>query len=186
MPAFSPHDLRHRRVSVLHLGGMPWTRIGELVGHDDVMTNRAHVHARRGRRTRARLREPHRRLTAGYGLQNPPFAAPDIPAPDTPWADDAISPASSPHGPALAGTSAPPWVANAADAPGPSTNRAITATAAQPRFFIGPLPSCGLTSDSVGTSRPTIFDRGMCVYDWRCTGGTQPRPAVLARCLPRP
>src|SRR5262249_12441884 len=24
VPAFSPHDLRHRRVSLLHLGGMPW------------------------------------------------------------------------------------------------------------------------------------------------------------------
>ena len=33
VPAFSPHDLRHRRVSLLHLGGMPWARIGELVGH---------------------------------------------------------------------------------------------------------------------------------------------------------
>jgi integrase len=38
MPAFSPHDLRHRRVSVLHLAGMPWARIGELVGHDDLVT----------------------------------------------------------------------------------------------------------------------------------------------------
>jgi integrase len=38
VPTFSPHDLRHRRVSLLHLGGMPWTRIGELVGHDDLMT----------------------------------------------------------------------------------------------------------------------------------------------------
>jgi integrase len=25
-------------VSLLHLGGMPWARIGELVGHDDLMT----------------------------------------------------------------------------------------------------------------------------------------------------
>jgi integrase len=38
VPAFSPHDLRHRRVSLLHLGGMPWARIGELVGHDDLVT----------------------------------------------------------------------------------------------------------------------------------------------------
>jgi integrase len=36
VPAFSPHDLRHRRFSLLHLGGMPWARIGELVGHDDL------------------------------------------------------------------------------------------------------------------------------------------------------
>jgi Phage integrase family len=38
VPHFSPHDLRHRRVSLLHLGGMPWARIGELVGHDDLIT----------------------------------------------------------------------------------------------------------------------------------------------------
>jgi integrase len=30
--AFSPHDLRHRRVSLLHLSGVPWARIGEHVG----------------------------------------------------------------------------------------------------------------------------------------------------------
>jgi integrase len=32
IPLFSPHDLRHRRISLLHLRGMPWARIGELVG----------------------------------------------------------------------------------------------------------------------------------------------------------
>ena len=32
VPLFSPHDLRHRRISLLHLGGMPWARIGEFVG----------------------------------------------------------------------------------------------------------------------------------------------------------
>jgi integrase len=32
LPAFSPHDLRHRRASLLHLGGVPWARIGEHVG----------------------------------------------------------------------------------------------------------------------------------------------------------
>jgi integrase len=32
VPAFSPHDLRHRRISLLHLGGMPWARIEEFVG----------------------------------------------------------------------------------------------------------------------------------------------------------
>lgn len=31
-PTFSPHDLRHRRISLLHLGGEPWARIGEHVG----------------------------------------------------------------------------------------------------------------------------------------------------------
>lgn len=32
VPAFSPHDLRHRRISLLHLKGVPWARIGEHVG----------------------------------------------------------------------------------------------------------------------------------------------------------
>jgi integrase len=45
VPQFSPHDLRHRRVSLLHLGGMPWARIGELVGHDDLVTTaRTYTH----------------------------------------------------------------------------------------------------------------------------------------------
>jgi integrase len=32
VPVFSPHDLRHRRISLLHLRGVPWARIGEHVG----------------------------------------------------------------------------------------------------------------------------------------------------------
>jgi integrase len=32
IPSFSPHDLRHRRISLLHLAGVPWARIGEHVG----------------------------------------------------------------------------------------------------------------------------------------------------------
>jgi integrase len=32
IPLFSPHDLRHRRISLLHLRGVPWARIGEQVG----------------------------------------------------------------------------------------------------------------------------------------------------------
>jgi integrase len=45
VPLFSPHDLRHRRVSLLHLGGMPWARIGEQVGHDDLVTTaRTYTH----------------------------------------------------------------------------------------------------------------------------------------------
>jgi integrase len=36
VPAFSPHDLRHRRISLLHLGGVPWARIGEHVGQRDL------------------------------------------------------------------------------------------------------------------------------------------------------
>jgi integrase len=45
IPAFSPHDLRHRRVSLLHLAGVPWARIGEAVGHDDITTtSRVYTH----------------------------------------------------------------------------------------------------------------------------------------------
>lgn len=45
VPLFSPHDLRHRRVSLMHLAGVPWARIGEAVGHDDLMTTaRTYTH----------------------------------------------------------------------------------------------------------------------------------------------
>ena len=45
VPVFSPHDLRHRRISLLHLGGVPWARIGEHVGQRDfaVTANTSHV-----------------------------------------------------------------------------------------------------------------------------------------------
>jgi integrase len=36
IPVFSPHDLRHRRISLMHLGGVPWARIGEQVGQRDL------------------------------------------------------------------------------------------------------------------------------------------------------
>ena len=32
VPAFSPHDLRHRRISLLHRQGIDWARIGARVG----------------------------------------------------------------------------------------------------------------------------------------------------------
>jgi integrase len=32
VPHFSPHDLRHRRISLWHGQGIPWARIGENVG----------------------------------------------------------------------------------------------------------------------------------------------------------
>jgi integrase len=45
VPAFSPHDLRHRRVSLMHLDGVPWARIAEHVGHDDITTtSRVYTH----------------------------------------------------------------------------------------------------------------------------------------------
>jgi integrase len=33
---WSPHDLRHRRISLLHLRGVPWVRIAEFVGQRDL------------------------------------------------------------------------------------------------------------------------------------------------------
>jgi integrase len=32
IPIFSPHDLRHRRISLLHDQGRTWAQIGEFVG----------------------------------------------------------------------------------------------------------------------------------------------------------
>lgn len=43
--SFSPHDLRHRRVSLLHAQGLPWARIGEAVSHTDLVTTaRTYTH----------------------------------------------------------------------------------------------------------------------------------------------
>jgi integrase len=36
VPVFSPHDLRHRRISLLHLAGVPWATIGQNVGQRDL------------------------------------------------------------------------------------------------------------------------------------------------------
>jgi integrase len=38
IPLWSPHDLRHRRISLLHLRGVPWARIGEQVGQRNLAT----------------------------------------------------------------------------------------------------------------------------------------------------
>jgi integrase len=35
---WSPHDLRHRRISLLHLRGVPWARIGEFVAQRNLAT----------------------------------------------------------------------------------------------------------------------------------------------------
>ena len=45
VPTFSPHDLRHRRVSLMHEQGVSWARIGEAVGHGDIVTTaRTYTH----------------------------------------------------------------------------------------------------------------------------------------------
>src|SRR4051794_36632012 len=67
IPLWSPHDLRHRRISLMHLRGIPWARIGEFVGQRDLTVNREHVHARSARRGRARLHESARISADGAG-----------------------------------------------------------------------------------------------------------------------
>ena len=85
IPALSPHDLRHRRVSLLHLGGMPWARIGEMVGHGDVVaTARTYTHVMavedglRLRRAALLSLWPRRVAGPGAGLLNggPPDGGP--------------------------------------------------------------------------------------------------------------
>jgi len=44
VPLFSPYDLRHRRVSLLHLRGVPWARIGEAIGHDAYTSAKTYTH----------------------------------------------------------------------------------------------------------------------------------------------
>ncbi len=45
IPLFSAHDLRHRRISLLHLRGEPWARIGEFVGQRDLsVTTNTYTH----------------------------------------------------------------------------------------------------------------------------------------------
>ncbi|MBA3297561.1 MAG: tyrosine-type recombinase/integrase, partial [Acidobacteria bacterium] len=45
VPTFSPYDLRHRRVSLMHEQGVSWARIGEAVGHGDIVTTaRTYTH----------------------------------------------------------------------------------------------------------------------------------------------
>ena len=36
IPLFSPHDLRHRRISLLHAQGWTWARIAAFVGQRDL------------------------------------------------------------------------------------------------------------------------------------------------------
>ena len=38
VPVFSPHDLRHRRISLLHHEGVSWAEIGARVGQRNIST----------------------------------------------------------------------------------------------------------------------------------------------------
>jgi integrase len=46
VPRFSPHALRHRRISLLHRDGRSWAEIGELVGQrSKIVTADRYTHA---------------------------------------------------------------------------------------------------------------------------------------------
>lgn len=36
IPVFSPHDLRHRRASLLHSQGKTWAEVGQMLGQKDL------------------------------------------------------------------------------------------------------------------------------------------------------
>jgi integrase len=45
VPLFSPHDLRHRRVSLLHARGVSWAAIGEQIGQKNIaLTANVYTH----------------------------------------------------------------------------------------------------------------------------------------------
>jgi len=44
VPAFSPHDLRHRRATLWHLGGIPATQASSWLGHSAQEHLRTYAH----------------------------------------------------------------------------------------------------------------------------------------------
>jgi integrase len=44
VPLFSPHGLSHRRISLLHLSGAPWARIGEAMRQLSLVTANTKTH----------------------------------------------------------------------------------------------------------------------------------------------
>lgn len=55
VPVFSPHDLRHRRISLLHRQGVDWARIGARVGERNLAGHGEHLLARPARTAGGRL-----------------------------------------------------------------------------------------------------------------------------------
>jgi integrase len=45
VPAFSPHDLRHRRATLWHLGGVPAAQASAWLGHSAQEHLRTYAHA---------------------------------------------------------------------------------------------------------------------------------------------
>ncbi len=63
VPVFSPHDLRHRRISLLHHQGVTWAEIGASVGQRNLSTTADTLHARAHGLPRDRPREAARTCT---------------------------------------------------------------------------------------------------------------------------
>jgi hypothetical protein len=59
VPLFSPPEMRHRRVSLLHPQGVPWPRTGEAAGHDADMSVATY--------TRVMIDDPRARRWRGAG-----------------------------------------------------------------------------------------------------------------------
>ena len=68
VPLFTPHDLRHRRITLLHLRGMPVGADRRVRRPAQPRRHREHLHARPARRGRARLRGAPRVRPAGESL----------------------------------------------------------------------------------------------------------------------
>ncbi len=105
VPTFSPHDLRHRRISLLHLSGVPWARIGEAVGQRSLrVTSDTYTHvlvdeaeldyermlsgaSRWPERARAARMSSHKRravIRSGQPSNSPPSTKPRTPSSLTP------------------------------------------------------------------------------------------------------
>lgn len=60
VPAFSPHDLRHRRISLLLRGGVDPVTVSRHLGHRPRLDEPGHLRPRPSRGRRTRLRGAHR------------------------------------------------------------------------------------------------------------------------------
>jgi integrase len=91
VPTFSPHDLRHRRISLWHLAGVPWARIGEHVGQRDlavtantythVLTDERELATRRYCDEHSLHRSRRMALTRGRNCSNVTACARTVPTP---------------------------------------------------------------------------------------------------------
>jgi integrase len=65
VPVFSPHDLRHRRASLWHLGGVPVVEAAAWLGHSPTEHLKTYAHATLSDRSELKYRElVHRSVAA--------------------------------------------------------------------------------------------------------------------------